>query len=362
MSPLDVNVDAAERAIASMGEGGYAVIVESRAPDAYGCLTLAAERITPEAINFLKEVGYGGIYVCLSNERAVQLHIGSDLEGPSHTPPDVSVSAKSVSLLGASAAERAETVLKLIDPSTTAADFRQPGAVFPLRAAKGGVLQRAYVADAAVDLARAAGCLPAAMLALPLDPDGSVMYGADLEAFAQERGFPFGTVADVIAYRRLRERLVSRVVEVKLPTIHGEFLAIVFREDTSEASHLALVKGDVAGADDVLVRVHMECSGESFRSTACRCSEYLERSLDLIAAAERGVVLYLGAGQRLQRPFVFHGTTEDQPSERMDEYGIGAQILSDLGLATIRVLTNNPKSIVGLEGFGLQVVDHVPLG
>ncbi len=362
MSVLDVNVDAAERAIASMRNGGYAVIAESRAPEAWGCLALAAEQITPEAINFMKELGYGMTYVCLSNERAAQLHIGSDLEGPPHTPPDVSVSAKSVSFLGASAVERVETVLKLIDPATTAADFRQPGAVFPMRASKGGVLRRGYIVDAAVDLAQAAGCVPAATITLLLNSDGSVAYGPDLEAVSQEHGFPLVTVADVIAYRRLRERLVSRVAEAKLPTVHGDFLAIVFREDTSDASHLALVKGDVEGADNVLVRVHTECSGESFRSTACRCSEYLERSLDLIGAADRGVVLYLGAGQRLQRAFVFHGITDAQPSVRMDEYGIGAQILSDLGLATIRVLTNNPKAIVGLEGFGLQIVEHVPLG
>ena len=359
---MELDVKGVEDAIEALRAGGYVGLVETREPDAEGLLVLAAEHATTHAINDMKNFGYGGTYVCLGNERAEELGIGSHQEQPLRPSQEAGLSVKSASRLGASAAERAETVRKLIDPTATAGDFQRPGPVITIRAFKDGVLRRAFLPDAAVDLSIAAGCAPATVITLVIHPDGTVAYGAELAAFCSERGMPLVSVADVIAYRREREEIVARVVEVKLPTAHGEFNAIAFRERTSDVSHVALVKGDVENADDVLVRVHTECPGESFRSTACRCSEYLERSLDMIGAAERGVVLYLGAGKRLQRSFAFHGTGHDEPPRRMDEYGIGAQILRDLGLSTIRLLTNNPRSIVGLEGFGLQIVDHVPLG
>jgi 3,4-dihydroxy 2-butanone 4-phosphate synthase/GTP cyclohydrolase II len=359
---IELDVEAVEQAVEALRNGGYAGLVETRDAEAEGLLVLAAEHATAEAINDMKSFGYGGTYVCLGDELAEQLRIGAPLDAPSRPPQEAGLSVKSASRLGASAAERAETVQKLIDPSATADDFQRPGPVVTIRAFKDGVLRRAFMPDAAVDLSIAAGHAPAAVITLVLNPDGTVAYGADLAAFCSERGIPLVSVADVIAYRREREQIVVRVAEVKLPTSHGEFNAIGFRERTSEQSHLALVKGDVEEAEDVLVRVHTECPGESFRSTACRCSEYLVRSLDMIGAAERGVVLYLGAGDRPRGSFAFHGTGDEERPKRMEEYGIGAQILRDLGLSTIRLLTNNPRSIVGLEGFGLQIVDHVPLG
>jgi 3,4-dihydroxy 2-butanone 4-phosphate synthase/GTP cyclohydrolase II len=261
---------------------------------------------------------------------------------------------------GASDADRARTIhAAALDTSVGAADFLEGGYVFPLRARPGGVLRRASRTEAAIDLARAAGCVPAAAMSLVMNDDGSVARGPELETYARRHDLPLVAVADVIALRRRSEKLVERVTSARLPTRYGEFTAVGFHESFTGAYHVALVHGNVEGAADVLVRVHTDCIvGDVFQATTCNCSETLHRSLKLIAAEPRGVLLYLVGGERrLSR----HGGWGGELASPDDEYGIGAQILAELGLTTIRVLTNNPRTILGLEGFGLEVVGEVPI-
>jgi 3,4-dihydroxy 2-butanone 4-phosphate synthase / GTP cyclohydrolase II len=298
--------------------------------------------------------GYGLIRLCLTDERCAELDLEPLVADEQQWQPTVSITLRGTSGSGASSADRARTIQAAMNPAAGPEEFERPGHVFPLRSRPGGVLQRAGRTEAAVDLARLAGCVPAAAMTLVVDEDGSVPTGDRLRRYCERHALPRVTVGDVIAYRRGIDKLVERVTSVKLPTVHGDFQAI------TGAYHVALVKGDVAGADNVLVRVHAGClRGDVFRAENCRCRRDLERSLELISAEPRGALLYLVGGEERRLGRHAEPGHDDQPP--MDEYGIGAQMLADLGLTTIRVLTNNPKAITGLEGFGLEITEQVAI-
>jgi 3,4-dihydroxy 2-butanone 4-phosphate synthase/GTP cyclohydrolase II len=297
-------------------------------------------------------------------------------EAPLGTAFTVSIEAREGVSTGISAHDRARTIQVAIDPGSVPHDLVQPGHVFPLRAKQGGVLQRSGQTEAAVDLARLAGLNPAGVVCEIMKDDGTMARVPDLTAFCEHHGLRMITVADLIEYRRRMEKLVERVVSVRLPTDYGEFQAVAYRELLTDKQHVALVKGDVEGAENVLVRVHSEClTGDVFHSQLCDCGEQLESALARVEAEGRGVVLYMGQEGRgigllnKLRAYELQATGLDTveanlalgfpPDSR--EWGIGNQILADLGLTTIRILTNNPRKLTGLDGYGLTVVEQVPL-
>jgi 3,4-dihydroxy 2-butanone 4-phosphate synthase / GTP cyclohydrolase II len=368
-----------EEAIEDIRQGKFVVVVDAADRENEGDLTIAAQFATPEAINFMATHGRGLICLCLTPERCDQLGLSpmtANNETPYGTAFTVSIEAREGITTGISAHDRARTIQVAIDPSRDARDLVQPGHVFPLRARPGGVLQRAGQTEAAVDLARLAGLLPAGVVCEVMNEDGTMARVPDLVRYCQRHGLKMITVADLIEYRRRTEKLVERMTSVRLPTAYGEFTAHAFRETLTGRLHVALVRGDVDGADDVLVRVHSEClTGDVFHSLRCDCGEQLEQALLRIGAEERGVLLYMsqeGRGIGLLSKLKAYELQESgldtveanvelgfPPDAR--EYGIGSQILADLGLTTIRILTNNPRKITGIEGFGLQVTEQVPI-
>ena len=355
-----VDPDAADRAARELANGGFVVLAESRLADAEGNLSLAAQFVTPDAIATLTSRAHGVVRLCLTDERCAELRLEPQAGSRTSWQPTGAIAHRSIAGTGASAADCARTIRAAISPSAGYEDFAADGYVFPLRARPDGVLRRAGRTEAAVDLAALAGCIPAAAMSLVMNDDGSVARGPQLAAYAERHGLQLVTVGDVIALRRRSERLVERIVAARLPTRRGEFQAVGFRERLSGGFHVALVKGEPRGAEDVLVRVHRECtSGDVFHSHDCACSVTLERSLQLIEAEGCGVLLYLVASSR-ERRFSRH-EPGGEPDEGMAEYGIGAQILAELGLHTIRVLSDHPRAITGLEGFGLEIVGHVQL-
>ena len=359
-----VDLDAAKRAASALKAGKFIVLAEHRGDDSEGNLTIAAEFATPEAVNFLSTNAYGLIRLCLTDERCDELRLEPLVAEEDKWQPTVSISSRGVTGSGASAEDRSRTILAALDPESGPKDFVRHGYVFPLRARAGGVLRRAGRTEAAVDLARLAGCVPAAAMSLVMNPDGTVTKADELRRYCERHDLPLVTVADVIAYRRGSEKLVERVTSVRMPTVHGDFRAVAFCEEITGAYHVALVKGDVAGAENVLVRVHAEClSGDVFHSLTCQSGRQLQRSLELIAGEPYGVLLYLVGGAQRDRRLSRHADGDPEaPSAPMDEYGIGAQILAELGLTTIRILTSSPKAITGLEGFGLSITEQIPIG
>jgi 3,4-dihydroxy 2-butanone 4-phosphate synthase / GTP cyclohydrolase II len=297
-------------------------------------------------------------------------------EAPLQTAFTVSIEAREGVTTGISAADRSRTIQTAIDQNKGAHDLVQPGHIFPLRARAGGVLERTGQTEAAVDLARLAGLIPAGVVCEVMNEDGTMARVPDLMGFCERHGIRLITVADLIEYRRRTEKLVERTVSVRLPTAYGDFDAVAFREKLTGKTHIALVKGEIEGAGNVLVRVHSEClTGDVFHSFRCDCGEQLEQALQQIGAEERGVLLYMaqeGRGIGLLSKLKAYELQEDGldtvdanlelgfPADAR-EWGIGNQILADLGLTTIRILTNNPKKITGLEGFGLEVVEQVPI-
>jgi 3,4-dihydroxy 2-butanone 4-phosphate synthase/GTP cyclohydrolase II len=368
-----------EEAIEDFRQGKLVVVVDAADRENEGDLTIAAQFATPEAVNFMTKEGRGLICLCLTEERCDELGLRQMTERnetPYGTAFTISVEAREGVTTGISAPDRSRTIQVAIDPKAKADDLVQPGHIFPLRARDGGVLQRAGQTEAAVDLARLAGLIPAGVVCEIMNEDGTMARVPDLIPYCDRHGLKLVTVADLIEYRRRHEQLVERMTTVQMPTAYGEFTAVAFRERLTGKHHVALVKGDVDGAEDVLVRVHSEClTGDVFHSLRCDCGEQLEQALTQIAAEKEGVLLYMaqeGRGIGLLNKLRAYELQENgldtveanlelgfQPDMR--DYGIGNQILADLGLTTIRILTNNPKKITGIEGFGLQVVEQVPI-
>jgi 3,4-dihydroxy 2-butanone 4-phosphate synthase/GTP cyclohydrolase II len=368
-----------EEAIEDIRQGKMVVVVDAADRENEGDLTIAAQFATPEAINFMAKEGRGLICLCLTGERCDELGLRmmtEHNETPYGTAFTVSIEAREGITTGISAHDRARTVQTAIDPAKGPQDIVQPGHIFPLRAKPGGVLQRAGQTEAAIDLARLAGLNTAGVICEVMKDDGTMARVPDLVGFCAKHGLKLVTIADLIEHRRRHEKLIERQVAVRMPTAYGEFTATLFRETLTGKQHIALVKGDLENAQDVLVRVHSEClTGDVFHSLRCDCGDQLDAALQLIAAEPRGVLLYMaqeGRGIGLLNKLKAYELQEAgldtvdanlalgfAADER--EWGIGNQILAELGLTTIRLLTNNPKKVSGLEAYGLKVIEQVAI-
>jgi 3,4-dihydroxy 2-butanone 4-phosphate synthase/GTP cyclohydrolase II len=366
-------------AIEDIKAGKFVIVVDDEDRENEGDLIMAAEKVTAEAINFMAVHGRGLICMPVTGQRLDELHIPmmvNNNTSPYGTAFTISVEAKHGTSTGISAADRARTVQAIIDPKTRPEDLLMPGHMFPLRARDGGVLVRAGQTEATVDLARLAGLYPAGVCCEIMNEDGTMARLPQLEVIAEKFGLKIVSVADLIAYRYRHERLVQRVAEAKLPTPYGEFTVIAYKSQTDPAEHLALVMGDVATDDPVLVRVHSQClTGDVFHSMRCDCGEQIEMAMKKIAGEGRGVVLYLrqeGRGIGIHNKIKAYAL-QDEGLDTVEanislgfkadprDYGIGAQILADLGLRNMRLMTNNPKKMSGLESFGLKITEQLPL-
>ena len=370
-----------KRAIADIRAGKLVIVADDEARENEGDLIGAADLVTPEMINFMATFGRGLICLTLTPERCQALGLPQMAEHntESHeTAFTVSIDAATRFgvTTGISAADRAMTIKVAIDPATVPADLRRPGHVFPLRARPGGVLQRVGQTEASIDLARLAGLYPAGVICEILNPDGSMARRPELEAFARRHDLSFISVAQLVEYRLAKERLVHRVADARLPTPYGDFRIIGYRNDVDAAEHIALVYGDVTGRRNVLVRMHSKClTGDVFGSARCDCGWQLHSAMRMVAQEGHGVIVYLdqeGRGIGLLNKLKAYElqdagrdtvTANEELGFKPDlrNYGIGAQILLDLGLSSIRILTNNPRKLVGLEGYGLEIVERVPI-
>ena len=366
-------------AIAEIAAGRMVVVVDDHDRENEGDLIFAAEKVTPEHISFMVRYCSGIICVPMESQRLEELHLplmtpqNSDSMGTAFT---ISVDARNGTTTGISAADRATTIKTLLDPASTPSDLGRPGHIFPLRYTPGGVLQRAGHTEAAIDLARMAGLYPAGVLCEVVNEDGTMARMPDLERFAEEHGLMVISIADLIAHRRRWEKLVHRATEARIPTAYGEFRAVGY-ESHDGRTHVALVKGDPEGHDDVLVRVHSECfTGDVLGSIRCDCGLQLAEAMRRIDAEGEGVIVYIrgheGRGIGLRHKLEAYALQDGgldtveanvelgfSPDSR--DYGVGAQILVDLGISTMRLLTNNPTKRAGLEGYGLEIVERVPL-